>query len=158
VNAAARELTRAERWVVFTLAGRRFALPLDNVVRVLRAAEITALPRAPGIVAGVVDIRGHILPVFNLRSRLALPERPLSRSDQFILARTSRRDVVLLVDGTQGLVEAPARRLDASPVAPGALALPDGLVLIEDLERFLTPDEERALEAALDETEVRVAP
>jgi purine-binding chemotaxis protein CheW len=162
-NAAARLAGSEARWLTFVLDAQRFALPLETVERVIRAVEITALPLAPDAVAGVIDVGGRILPVFNLRRRLRLCDRPLTPKDQFILARTARRDVVLLVDTVLELTETPPDAMNRAPpvgvsddpadLAPlaGVLVLPDGMVLIEDLDRFLSPDEDRALESALRE-------
>jgi purine-binding chemotaxis protein CheW len=94
------------RWVTFALDDQRFALPLDSVLRVVRAAEITPLPLASECVAGALDVGGRILPVIDLRRRLRLPERSLRLSDQFLIARTPRRNLALVVDSALGLVEA----------------------------------------------------
>ena len=142
------------QWVSFALEGQRYALPLDSVVRIVRAAEVTPLPLAPGVVAGALDVGGHVLPVFNLRHRLRLPERALGLDDQFILAQTTRRPVALMVDRALGLIESqPAE--GSLALAPhlrhvrGVLSQPDGLVLIHDLEGFLSAEEDQALDSAL---------
>jgi len=161
VSASPRLAVPASRWVTFTLEGQRYALPLESVHRALRAVEITPLPLAPDAVAGAIDVGGRTLPVFSLRVRLRLPERPLQVSDQLIIARTSRRDVVLVVDSVLELIDAPLDALSAPlPLTgnlahlSGVLALPDGMVFIEDLERFLSPEEDRALDSALREAGV----
>ena len=61
--------------VVFTLDEQRYALHLLAVERVVRAVEVTALPEAPEIVLGVVNVKGRIVPVINVRRRFRLPER-----------------------------------------------------------------------------------
>jgi purine-binding chemotaxis protein CheW len=166
VNAGAREQepdVRA-RWVLFGLDSGRFALPLASTERIVRAAEYTPLPLAPAAVLGAIDVGGNILPVFNLRNRFQLPERPLALSDQFIIARTPRRSVVLVVDVALGVIDEPAQgAIDSARLAPGmphirgVLSLPDGLVLIQDLERFLSSEETHALDAALHVEEKRRA-
>jgi purine-binding chemotaxis protein CheW len=162
VNAVVRPIAAPCRWVTFALDDQRFALPLDSVLRVVHAAEITPLPLAPFAVAGALDVAGSILPVFDVRRRLGLPERDLRLSDQFLIARTPRRTVALIVDAALGLVDAiPAD--DPVALAPGlrhlrgVLSLPDGLVLIQDLEEFLSPAEETALDSALRTLEDRRA-
>jgi purine-binding chemotaxis protein CheW len=59
---AARQPGLAQRWVAFSVDTRRFALPLDAVERVVRAAEYTPLPLAPDVVLGALDVAGEILP------------------------------------------------------------------------------------------------
>ena len=161
MNAAAREAA-APRWVRFTLDAQSYALPLESVSRIVRAAEVTPLPLAPDLVAGALDVGGRILPVFNLRRRLRLPERPIGLDDQFVIARSARRLVALVVDQAVGVIDAwPA---DDAALAPrqrhlrGVLSSSDGLVLITDLESFLSAEEDQALESALHAAEVRCTP
>jgi purine-binding chemotaxis protein CheW len=158
MNAATSATDLSARWVAFSVDSRRFALPLDAVERVVRAAEYTPLPLAPEVVLGAIDVAGEILPVFSLRRRFRLADRPLAVSDQFVLARSAGRRVALAVDAAQGLIDQVApRERGVTPNVPdlphlrGALSLPDGLVLIQDLERFLTDEETGALDAAMKE-------
>lgn len=162
MNAVAQHVVAA-CWVSFTLDGQRYALPLESVSRIVRAAEVTPLPLAPDVVAGAMDLGGRILPVYNLRRRLRLPERPLALDDQFVIAHTARRPVALIVDRALGLIDVQPGD-DGAALAPhlrhlrGVLSLPDGLVLIHDLESFLSPEEEEALQSALHAAETRCTP
>ena len=146
----------ATRWVVFRVESNRYALPLSAVLRIVRAAQVTPLPLAPDVVLGAIDVEGDILPVFNLRQRFRLIGRELHPSDHFLLARTGRRTVVLVIDQPLGVVEYPAEAvIEAATLAPdlphvrGVLRWSDGIVVIQDLEALLSPDEEAALDASL---------
>lgn len=118
--------------------------------------EVTPLPKAPEIILGVVDVQGRIVPVVNMRRRFALPEREPRLSDQIIVARTQKRVTALIVDAVAGLIELSG----GAPVLPeqivpriqhveGVIQREDGLVLIHDLDTFLTLDEERLLDVSL---------
>jgi purine-binding chemotaxis protein CheW len=146
--------------LVFTLDSQRYALPLAAVERIVRAAEITPLPNAPAVVLGALDVEGTILPVLSLRRRFQLSDREVTVTDQFLIARTDRRTVVLVIDEAQGMLRiADDRITHAAGVVPGlahlqgVAALEDGLVLIHDLEGFLSLDEAAALDAAMIEKE-----
>ena len=122
----------------------------------MRAVEITPLPKAPESVAGVLDFQGSVVPVFALRRRFGLPDREPRLDDQLILARTARRRVALVVDSVGGVVEcAPGEMVRTETVLPGTayvegvMKSPDGLILIHDLDTFLSLDEERAIEVAM---------
>ncbi len=80
-------MSLSDQYVVFGLDEHSFALRLSAVVRVVRAVEVTPLPRAPEIVLGVINVQGRITPVFDVRKRFRLPAREISLSDQFIIAR-----------------------------------------------------------------------
>lgn len=142
--------------LIFRLEQQRCALPLTAVERVVRAVEVTPLPNAPAIVVGVIDVEGSVLPVLNIRRRFRLPEREISPADQLLIARTARRIVVLAVDEAQGVVEHPATEVvESAQIVPGleqlqgVAKLDDGLVLIYDLDKFLSLDEARTLDEAM---------
>jgi purine-binding chemotaxis protein CheW len=142
--------------VLFTLDERRFALTLSSVERVVRAVDVTPLPSAPPSVLGVVNVRGEVIPVYNLRRRFRLTERDTDLIDQLMIANTSRRTVGLLVDSAEGVIDVAEEMIaSAEKILPemeyvhGVVKLPDGLVLIHDLDQFLSAGEERALERAL---------
>lgn len=122
------------------------------------ALELTPLPNAPAIVMGIFNLRGLIVPVMNLRRRLALPERELQLDDKFIVAQSAGRTVALVVDDTNGLVEASTDEivptgdfLSALPHVAGVIRLKSGIALIHDLAQFLSLDETRQLDCALGE-------
>ncbi|MBI5278113.1 MAG: chemotaxis protein CheW [Burkholderiales bacterium] len=143
--------------IVFRLEGQCFALPLGCVERVVRAVEVTPLPGAPPVVVGVIDVAGCVVPVLCLRQRLGLRRREIAPSDQLLIARMGRRTVALPIDEAQGVIECDASTvIDPQCIVPGleqfqGLApLDDGLVLVHDLERFLSLDETHALDKSMD--------
>ncbi len=144
--------------VVFRLDQRRYALPLAVVERVVRAAEVTPLPKAPAIVLGAINVHGRVLPVLNVRRRFLLPEREIGPANWFLLAHTARHTMILVVDESEGVIERPQADIVVSTQIvpglehfPGVVRLDDGLVLIHDLERFLSLDDARALDDAMHE-------
>lgn len=144
--------------VVFTLDEQRYALHLPAVERAIRMIEITPLPTAPEIVIGVVNVHGAVVPVLNIRKRFRLPEREPDLSDQLIIARTARRIVALVVDTINDVIALPSEELVApETILPqlehveGVVKLDDGMIFIQDLDAFLSLEEEQALEAAIEE-------
>ena len=142
--------------VLFALDDQRFALALSSVERVVRVVDVTPLPSAPPIVLGVINVMGDVVPVYDLRRRFHLPEREIDLADQLMIATTSRQTVALLVDLVSGVLEVAEDEIaSAEKILPeieyvhGVVKLPDGLVLIHDLDRFLSPEEERRLDQAL---------
>lgn len=142
--------------LVFTLDEPLYALPLDAVERVVRAVEITPLPKAPEIVLGAINAQGRVIPVVDLRRRFRLPAREMLPDDRFIIARTASRLVALAADDVAGVRECSPREMvlaaDALPFAEylqGVAKLEEGLVLITDLDAFLSLDEELRLDKAL---------
>lgn len=142
--------------VAFMLDEQCFALRLECVEQIVRAVEVTALPKAPEIVLGVINLQGNIVPVLNIRKRFGLPKPQLNLTDQLIVARTKRRTVALSVDSVSAIVERqPDDITEAERILPdleyvlGVAKLQGGMLLIHDLDRFLALDEEEQLEGAL---------
>lgn len=121
-----------ERFVVFRLAGAEYGLPVSAVREVLRRPDsITPLPNAPDFVAGVLTLRGEVLPLIDQRRLLNLPaadsKSGLSKSGPAGLERgrvvVVGRDgllVGLLVDGLSGLLTVQAERIGPAPAVSAA--------------------------------------
>lgn len=142
--------------VLFALHGKRFAVRGRGVREVVRSVAVAALPDAPAVVEGVVNYRGRIVPVLDVRSRFGLPGRILDPNQHFIVAEAGPRLVALRVDQALDLLEVSDDDIEtATRVAPGSrhtegvARLPDGLVVIHDLERFLSLDEGVLLDTSL---------
>lgn len=145
-------MDKQNQLVVFTLDERRFGLALSAVDRVVRMVEIAVLPKAPEIVLGIVNVRGSVIPVIDIRKRFRLPERQLALRDQIIIAHTARRSIALAVDAVIAVLRYPQESIvEALQILPGieyvagVLKLKDGLILIHDLNQFLSLDEEASL-------------
>jgi len=142
--------------IVFVLDRQRYALPLHAVDRVVRMVAITPLPKAPDIVLGVVNYQGRVIPVINMRRRFNLPEKDIALTDQLVVAHTSRRPVALVADAVhdviaglaQGLIET-ENILPGVEYVEGVVKLGDGMILIHDLDKFLSLEEESSLNQAL---------
>lgn len=142
--------------VVFRLDEWRYALHLAAVERVVPAAEITLLPKAPAVVSGVINFQGRVLPVVNVRKRFKLREREIRPADRLIIAHTEVRSVILVVDAVDEVITrlpeeiaAPDEILPGMNYVEGIVKLEDGLILIHDLRKFLSLEEEQALEQAM---------
>lgn len=143
--------------VIFTLGDQRYALPLTAVDRVVRMVAITPLPNAPNIILGVVNFQGQVIPVINVRRRFFLPARELALTDQLLVAHTARRSVALIADTVLDVIACAEQSLIATEnILPklehveGVLKLSDGLILIHDLDKFLSLEEESSLDHALE--------
>ena len=143
--------------IVFALDRQRYALPLPVVDRVVRMVAITPLPKAPDIVLGVVNIQGRVIPVIDMRRRFRLPEREIVLTDQLVVAHTVRRPVALVADAVQDVITCAEQSLIAAEnILPqvkyveGVVKLTDGLILIHDLDKFLSLEEESSLDQALE--------
>lgn len=142
--------------LVFVLGQAWYGVALGDVERIVRAAAYTPLRTGPAVVDGVLDVRGRVVPVLNLRRRFRMAGRELDPSEHFILVRDRARSLALRVDRVIGIERIePGRIEEFDALVPGVRYVsqvartPDGLVLIHDLASFLTAAESAELDHAL---------
>lgn len=143
-------------YLLFTLHQESYALPLASVERVVRMVEITPLPQAPAAVLGIVNVHGRVIPVFDMRCRFALPQRLPDVYDRLIVAHTRRRTVALAVDAVQGVetiggqeITGKRQLLPQAGYIDGVFYRGQSLVMIHDIDTFLSLDEEKKLDAVM---------
>lgn len=144
------------RWVLLKVDGQTYALHLDAVERVLRMVEFTPLPGAPDVVDGVINMQGEVVTVVSIRRRLGLAQRAVGVADSLVVARARTRRLAIIAESVLGVVERPADAVVSTgdlaqgiQHIEGILKTSDGLVLIHDLDRFFSPEEEQSLDLAL---------
>ncbi|MET0792844.1 MAG: chemotaxis protein CheW [Polyangiaceae bacterium] len=142
--------------MLFELVEQRFALALSDVIELTRACAVQALPKAPEIVLGMLNLRGQVVSVLDMRRRLGLPHKALEPSDCFVFARIAERRVALRVDRLLGIEELTVTPTAEAPNLPEPLAyvsgvapVADGVVFIYDLAQFLSDSEVAVLDQAL---------
>jgi purine-binding chemotaxis protein CheW len=91
--------------VVFSVAGAEYALPFDSVLQMESYAGATLVPGAPAYVAGIVTVRGLVVPVLDLRTRFGLPRTELSLDARIIVAESEGRVVALRVDSAREVLK-----------------------------------------------------
>ena len=145
------------RWVLMMVDGQTYALPLAAVDRILRMVEVTPLPGAPDVVEGVINIQGEVVPVVSIRRRLGFTHRRVEISDSLVVAHARNRRLAVIAESVLGVVERSSDDwVSASVIAhgnryiEGLLKTGDGLVLIPDLGKFFSFEEESALEQAME--------
>lgn len=146
--------------LTFELDERRHAFRGDHVVQVVQMVEISPLPGAPAVIEGIVNVRGTIVPVFDLRARLGLPARAIDPAQHLVILTTGARSSTVRVDMADDFVSIPDADIAVSLTdsgIPGAgsrhvsgiAATPDGTTIIYDLAAFLSKSETESLDHAL---------
>lgn len=144
--------------VAFRIDNQLYGLPLAAVERVLPMVELSLLPVAPSILLGILNLHGRILPVLDIRRRFSLPDRGYAPSAHLLVSRTTSRTVVLPADEVVGVVAVdPTAVVQRAFIDPGIghvagiAQTSDGLLFIQDLDAFLSLEEEEQLTVALED-------
>jgi purine-binding chemotaxis protein CheW len=119
--------------LIFEVGGRQYGLSASDVGELVRAVAIVPLPMAPGHLEGVINLRGQVIPVHDLRAKLGLPAKAVEPTDHLIITRCRGSPVALRIDRAVDL-----RRLDAG-VVEGDTRDREGIVGIAKLHDGLAP-------------------
>jgi purine-binding chemotaxis protein CheW len=122
--------------------------------------DVAPLPGAPAVIEGIVNVRGTIVPVFDLRARLGLPPRAIDPGQHLVILASGARTSAVRVDVTEDFVSVAdadiAASLEDSGIGgartrhvAGIAATPDGTTIIYDLAAFLSQSETEKLDDAL---------
>lgn len=111
-----RKHSEAEQHLVtFLLAGEEFALPIASVREIIRGARVTPVPGALSFVCGVLNLRGLIVPVVDLRLRFAYPPKELDEQSRILICEGRSTVLGLLVDGVREVLKVPLSQVEPTP-------------------------------------------
>jgi purine-binding chemotaxis protein CheW len=132
----------ATQLVVFRVAGSEFGLPVESVGEILRMVAIAPVPEAPEWLPGVINLRGKVIPVVDLRVRLGLPREAPRLNTPILVAEAGGQAVGLIADSVTELltvpldaVEPPDERVGEAGAVKAVARAGERLILIFDLER-----------------------
>jgi len=154
--------------VTFQVGAEEFGLDIRSIAEVVRPLRITSLPRMPEFIEGVINLRGAIIPVVDLRKRFGMDAAPGPvKKVRMLIARgalggpgRAGSDLLgLVVDGVREVLHIPRRQIDPAPAAARGLQADfiggvgkagDRLVILVDITKILSRQEREALAEADD--------
>jgi len=149
-------IAKPGQYLTFILKAQPYGVPIGAVREINRIGEITTVPKAPHYVSGVMNLRGKVIPVVNLRTRLAFEAAEYTKETCIIVIETPSGQVGMIVDAVNGVVDLvdaniePPPHLDNSNYNEYVMGMGklDGQILILiDIVRTMTSAAEVALPA-----------
>ncbi len=119
----------------FRVGDEEYVIDLRRIREIVQPVPVTAVPQAPEFVEGVIDLRGEVMPLVDVRRRLGLPPRPAGIRPKVLVVKVAGRVLGLLVDAVNEVVRIPRSAIGPSPVLvssdgrrlfPGVCAARDG--------------------------------
>jgi purine-binding chemotaxis protein CheW len=138
--------TQTVQYCTFLVADMYFGIDVLHVQEVLRTQEVTHVPLAPPVIAGLMNLRGQIVPAVDMRQRLSLPIRPRDTQPMNLVLRTEEGAASLLVDEIGDVVDIDRSSFEPAPdsfvgdhrtLVRGVCKLRGCLLLVLDAERAL---------------------
>jgi len=141
--------------VGFRVGRETFGVPISLVHEIVRVPEITAVPDAPGYVEGVINLRGKIISVLDLRKRFGEKQISPSRKNRILVVEVEGKMVGLIVDSASEVLKLPDTDIDVPPhiyaegdinYVTGVGKLNGRLIIMIDLTKVLQKGELQQLE------------
>ena len=101
--------------VACTIAGEEYAIDIHRVQEIIRVVDITRVPHASPFISGVINLRGLVIPVMDLRKRFALPGKTTDEMSRIIVINWHREMVGILVDGVSEVIWLPQKSVEDPP-------------------------------------------
>ncbi len=140
--------------VAFKMEKEEFACDINDVREVLKMIRVTPLPRSLDFVEGVINLRGDVIPVIDLRKRFGLAEAERTDESRIIIVEVEDRMVGLTVDSVTEVIRLMQNQIQDAPtqvagektnLIMGVGKIEDRMLIILNLDRILTTEEQIAL-------------
>ena len=145
-----KEMRQEVQLACFRVGTELYALDIMRIKEIIRPQKLTPVPKAPSFIEGVINLRGSVIPVTDMRKRFDQPIDEDTRKNRIIICALSRRNIGLLVDEVKEVKRFTRKEIAPSPqFIQGAQAdyflgvarRDDDLILVVDLEKVLSSEE-----------------
>ena len=136
--------------VTFSIGSEEFGVDILKVIEIIRTMEITKVPKAPAFVEGVINLRGLVIPIIDLRRRFGLAEKAGDSDTRIIVIEINGMSVGFVVDSVSEVLRIPANTVEPAPAVVSGLdsdyisgvgKLEDRLLILLDLDKLLSSED-----------------
>jgi purine-binding chemotaxis protein CheW len=141
--------------VTFNIVGEEFGIDILKVQEIIRTMEITKVPRSPDFVEGVINLRGKVIPIIDLRKKFCLEAREHDKQTRIIVVDMLEMIVGFIVDSVSEVLRIPSSTVEPPPAVVagsksefirGVGKLEDRLLILIDLDKLLSIEEHQSLQ------------
>lgn len=141
--------------VSFKIGSEEFGVDILKVQEINRMLEVTRVPNAPEHVDGVINLRGKVIPIINLRRRFGMERKERDKDTRIVVVELSGKVVGFVVDAVSEVLRIPRSVTEPPPSLVAGIEaeyitavgkLEDRLLILLDLEKILSGDEKESLE------------
>ncbi|MGI6038106.1 MAG: chemotaxis protein CheW [Limnochordia bacterium] len=146
--------------VIFTLASEEFGVEINQVREIIKPRDMTRLPHTPPYIKGVINLRGEIIPVIDLRKRFSVDSGEMNRDTRIIIVEMDENRAGLLVDAVTEVLRLASTDIEATPRSIAGLQadfiqgvgkMEDRLLILLDVKKILSSEEEIQLQAQVEQ-------
>ena len=143
--------------VSFKLGSEEYGVDISQVQEINRMVAITHVPRAPKFMEGVINLRGQLIPIIDLRTRFGMPRNEHTKSTRIVVTEIGSKRVGMVVDSVSEVLRLPTDSIEDAPdmisgvdteYIRGVGKIEDRLIILLDLGRVISGSERQQLETA----------
>jgi len=151
------EDTQKDKYLTFHLHGEDYGIEIRFVTEIIGIQNITKVPDMPVFLKGVINLRGKVIPVMDVRARFKLPERDYDERTCIIVVNIDDIAIGLVVDKVQEVVDIPETQVEpapemskgkSSPFLQGMGKIGDEVKILLNVEQLLYDEELQTIKAA----------
>ncbi len=140
--------------VSFRLGGEEYGVDISQVQEIIRLVEITHVPRAPRFMEGVINLRGQLIPIIDLRTRFGMPRIDATKSTRIVVTEIGNKRVGIVVDSVSEVLNIPIENVEPAPemvagvgteYIQGVGKLGERLIIMLDLTMVISTEEKQQL-------------
>ena len=142
------------RWVTFRLADEGYGINVMQVQEVLRITDVAPVPGAPHFVLGIINLRGNVVTVLDMRKLLGLMPGEVTEQSRIMVIESGKVTVGLLVDSVAEVVNINASQIDPAPSVgnddssryiQGVFSREDQILILIDLNKLISEEDRDAI-------------
>ena len=150
-------MTDSFQVVSFKLGSEEYGVDIAQVQEINRMVAVTHVPRAPQFMEGVINLRGQLIPIIDLRTRFGMPRAEHTKNTRIVVTEIAAKRVGMVVDSVSEVLRLPNDAIEDAPemitgvdteYIRGVGKVEDRLIILLDLARIVSNAEKRELEAA----------
>lgn len=131
--------------ILFKMGAEYYGLPVESIKEIIKPMPTTRFPKSPPFVEGIIDLRGEVLPIVNLRKMFGLEPVPVTEASRYIDVQLGRFRVGIIVDEVSEVMHIPVSQTEPAPpiiegvdgrYLNGVARLSDKLVLLLNLDEI----------------------
>lgn len=151
----AKRMEKLDQLISFGIGNEDYGVDIQTVKEVIRKKEITRLPKAPVFVKGVINLRGDVIPIIDMRERFGMEQKEYTDMTRVIVAEVEGRSVGMVVDSVSHVIRMEETEIEPPPPCVGKISeeyirgvgkVGEKLIVLLKIENILTAKEKKELE------------
>lgn len=147
-------VTEQDQHLIFELSGEEMALPVMNIREIIRYGKLTRMPMMPGFIEGVINLRGHVVPVINLAVKFGMEKAQVDKRTCIIImeleSESTKVQMGIVIEKVLQVIEIPEREIEPGPslganfntaYIKGMARTEEGFIVILNINKVLSVEE-----------------